>query len=568
MREQIKIRSLDERGQYTQMNVEAGCTLLEVISRFHIEQQAKYPIIAAYVNNEIRELSYRIYQPITVSFIDISSYAGVMVYQRTISFIIQCAIEELFPNLTLYIRHSMGGNGIYCEVECQGDSCGTPYRLTPEDIDNIERRMRDIVDADIEIIRELMPTEQLREIYIKRGYLDKIALLETRPRLYSELYMLRGSINFFFGALAPSTGYISNFTVEPYYNGIYLALPMRSDPNTLAQSPHQEKMFDIFRLNQEWVDIMGVQTVGTLNKKVLAGDSSEMIKVAEALMERSLSRVADDIAEQHKVRGCRMVLLAGPSSSGKTTTAKRIGVQLQVLGFRPVLISLDDYFVDRIHTPRDENGEYDFEALEAINLELFNRHLSQLFDGESVDIPRYDFISGTSCIHEKPLQLCDNSILIVEGIHGLNPALTPQIPNNLIYRIYASCFTTVSMDNTSRILSSDNRLIRRLTRDFATRGNSAQQTLQRWTSVRHGEERYIYPYQENADRMINTAMFYELAVLKPFAEKILRDVPNTGAEYQLAQRMLHFLDQFVTIDPTEIPPTSTLREFIGGGSFK
>lgn len=241
MREQIKIRSLDERGQHTQMNVEAGCTLLEVISRFHIEQQAKYPIIAAYVNNEIRELSYRIYQPITVSFIDISSYAGVMVYQRTISFIIQCAIEELFPNLTLYIRHSMGGNGIYCEVECQGDSCGTPYRLTPEDIDNIERRMRDIVDADIEIIRELMPTEQLREIYIKRGYLDKIALLETRPRLYSELYMLRGSINFFFGALAPSTGYISNFTVEPYYNGIYLALPMRSDPNTLAQSPHRRR---------------------------------------------------------------------------------------------------------------------------------------------------------------------------------------------------------------------------------------------------------------------------------------------------------------------------------------
>lgn len=312
---------------------------------------------------------------------------------------------------------------------------------------------------------------------------------------------------------------------------------------------------------------MGVQTVGALNAKVLAGKGGEMIKLAEALSERGIAAMADDIEKAYCNRGCRIIFLAGPSSSGKTPTSKRLCIHLQMYGLEPILISMDDYFVDRECTPRDADGEYDFEALEAIDLECFNKNLTQLFSGESVNIPRYDFITGRSGMHDKPLKLDKNSILIVEGIHGLNPRLTPNIPDNMIFRVYASCFTAIAMDNTSRIASVDNRLLRRLTRDYAQRGNSAQATLQRWESVRRGEERHIYPYQENADCMLNTALFYEISVLRPYVEKILREVPNTGVEYDEAKRLLKMLDNFIVIDSAEISPTSTLREFIGGGSF-
>ncbi len=536
-----RITIICENNSSREATIEEGESLLDIAKSLGVESRQR--IIAAYVNNRIKELNYRVYTPSCIRYVDITSFAGMRVYQRTLSLVLQCAVEEVMPSHKLYIRHSMGANGLYCEIEPKGES--GDKELSQEQVSSIERRMREIIAEDTPLSCHKLLTEEVRALYEEREYDDKIALLQTRPRLYSEVYRLRNSVGYLYGALAPSTGYVDHFSLELYHKGVYLALPLRNNPSRLSASPQQKKMFEIFQLFQRWVDVMGVDTVGALNAKVLAGDSSEMIKLGEALADRGTAMAADSISEAYKSRGCRLVLLAGPSSSGKTTTAKRLGVQLQVLGYRPVMISLDDYFVDRTETPRDENGEYDFECLEAINLRRFNDNLNALFAGESVDIPRYDFITGQSKLHDKPLRIAADSILIVEGIHGLNPSLTPDIEESMIFRIYASCFTAIAMDDAARIASVDNRLLRRLTRDYANRGNSAQATLQRWESVRRGEELHIYPYQENADFMLNTALFYEISVLRPYAEKILREVPNTGVEYDEACRLLKFLDNFL-----------------------
>ena len=541
------------------IEVAMGTTLLEVERQLRLD--GPHPFLAAYVNNRIKEHNYRIYKPVTVRFIDITSFEGIRVYQRTISFILQKAVRELFPDRTLYIRHSLGASGFYCEISGFGP-------IPAEHLDAIKARMRGIIDRNLPIQGVKMLTDTARKIYEGFGMADKIALLDSRPRLYSKIYTIDSLPGYFYGALTPSTGYTPQFDLHPYYNGFFIALPLRTDPTRLHQSVHQEKMFDVFHQYQSWVEIMGVPTVGQLNSKVLAGDASELIKIAEAFHENKLAQVAGCVAEANRERGVRLVLISGPSSSGKTTFAKRLGVQLRVLGLNPVLISLDDYFVDREKTPRDENGEYDYEALEAIDLEQFNDHLKRLERGESVDIPRYDFISGTRQWHDNPLQLDERSVLIVEGIHGLNPALTPGVPESRKFKIYVSCFTSVALDNVSRIATSDNRLLRRLTRDYRTRGNDALSTLARWESVRRGEEKHIFPYQENADVMFNSSLFYEISVLRRFAEPILREVPDTVPEYGEAKRMLKFLDNFIPISPEEIPPTSLLREFIGGSSFK
>lgn len=541
------------------IEVAMGTTLLEVERQLRLD--GPHPFLAAYVNNRIKELNYRIYKPVTVRFIDITSFEGIRVYQRTISFILQKAVRELFPDRTLYIRHSLGASGFYCEISGFGP-------IPAEHLDAIKARMRGIIDRNLPIQGVKMLTDTARKIYEGFGMTDKIALLDSRPRLYSKIYTIDSLPGYFYGALTPSTGYTPQFDLHSYYNGFFIALPLRTDPTRLHQSVHQEKMFDVFHQYQSWVEIMGVPTVGQLNSKVLAGDASELIKIAEAFHENKLAQVAGCVAEANRERGVRLVLISGPSSSGKTTFAKRLGVQLRVLGLNPVLISLDDYFVDREKTPRDENGEYDYEALEAIDLEQFNDHLKRLERGESVDIPRYDFISGTRQWHDNPLQLDERSVLIVEGIHGLNPALTPGVPESRKFKIYVSCFTSVALDNVSRIATSDNRLLRRLTRDYRTRGNDALSTLARWESVRRGEEKHIFPYQENADVMFNSSLFYEISVLRRFAEPILREVPDTVPEYGEAKRMLKFLDNFIPISPEEIPPTSLLREFIGGSSFK
>lgn len=541
-----------------ELRVPMGTPLSEVAAGL---EPGKYPFLAALVNNRLKELSYKVYTPVTVRFLDITTFAGIRVYQRTAWFILQKAAGDLWPERRLHIRHSIGRGGFYCELE-GGEE------FTAADADALRQRMRRIAEEDLPIVRMKLPTGEVRARYAALGYDDKIALLDTRPRLYSELYTLGDAVGYFYGALAPSTGYVGSFDLEPYYNGFQLALPLRTDPEKVRCDVRQEKMFDIFREYQSWVRIMGVPTVGDVNSKVLAGDAGGMIKLAEAFHERKFAEVADAILDANLSRGTRMVLISGPSSSGKTTSAKRLGIQLGVLGLKPVLISLDDYFVDRERTPKDADGNYDYEVLEAIDLDLFNDHLRRLMRGESVDIPRYNFITGRREWHRAPLTLDERSILIVEGIHGLNPRLTPSIPDAQKFRIYISCFTSVAMDNLSRISTTDNRLLRRLTRDYTQRGSDALATLSRWASVRRGEERHIFPFQEHADVMLNSSLFYEISVLRPFAEKILREVPDTVPEYDEARRMLRFLDNFIPIPPDEIPPTSILREFIGGSAFK
>ena len=542
----------------SQVEVAMGTTLLELCSQLGVE--CNYPILAAYVNNRIKELGYKIYTPVTIRFVDITHPVGYRVYQRTASFVAQKAVRELYPERAFHIRHSLG-DGFYCEIEGVNE-------LSQSDCDKIAAAMRRIVDADYPITRARELTSDVLKIYEQEGYTDKVELLTTQPRLYSYICRMDNMVGYFYGALAPSSRYAQLFALAPYYNGFYFALPQRSNPDNIQLEVNRDKMFDVFHEYQEWVRIMGVPTVGSLNRKVLNGDASELIKIAEAFHERKLSLIADAIHEANATRGAQFVMISGPSSSGKTTTAKRLGVQLQVLGLNPVLISLDDYFVERDKTPRDENGEYDYEALEAIDLAQLNDHLRRLSAGESVDIPRYDFITGKRQWHENPLQLDERSVLIMEGIHALNPNLTPSIPDEAKFKIYISCFTSVAMDNLSRIPTSDNRMLRRITRDYYNRGNNAQSTLARWGSVRRGEERYIFPYQENADVMFNTSLFYEIAVLRPFVEPMLREVPDTVPEYAEAVRMLKFLENFTIIKPDEIPPTSILREFIGGSSFK
>ena len=540
------------------IEVAMGASLEEVLNL--VEFERPYPILVARVNNSYKELAYRIYKPVTVEFLDVRHYEGYRVYQRTISFVMQMAATELFPERKLRIRHTLG-SGFYAEF----DGGVVP---TAEELDQLKARMTDVVNRDLKITRRKRLSEDVAEEYERYGFDDRLDLLETRPHLYRTVNYLGDMPGYFYGALAPSSSYVPRFDIASYYNGFYVALPERNRPEYVTTAIHLDKMFDIFHEYQQWIDIMGVSTVGELNHRVMEGDASELIKIAEAFHENKIASIARSIAQANEERGVRMALISGPSSSGKTTFSKRLGIQLRVLGLDPVLIELDDYFVDREHTPLGENGKPDFEALEAIDLATLNDHLRRLSAGESVEIPRYDFISGKRQWHEKPLKLTDRSILIMEGIHALNPRLTPGIADGSKFKIYISCFTSVAMDNFSRIPTSDNRMLRRTIRDHATRGNNALRTLQMWPDVRRGEEKHIFPYQENANVMFNSSLFYEISVLRAIAEPVLREVPDTVPEYAEAKRMLKFLDNFVPIDPAEIPPTSLLREFIGGSSFK
>lgn len=540
------------------IDVEMGTSLLDIYS--NIEISGSYPALAAYVNNRIKELNYRVYTPISVRFIDITHFEGHRVYQRTATFLVQQAVSNLYPAAAFHVRHSLG-TGLYCEVEGK-------EAFSKKECNAIEESVRQIVKQNISIQRKKEPSSDVIAKFEAAGYADKAELLRSRPKLYSNIYYMGQSIGYFLGALAPSSGYITKLSILPYSEGFVIALPKREAPDTIALPPRADKMAGLFRQFHEWMDIVGVPTVGSLNRLIQQGDTTELIKIAEAVHDRQYSNIADKIFEAHNNRGVKVVLISGPSSSGKTTSAKRIGVQLRVLGLHPVLISLDDYFVNREQTPKDENGEYDYEALEALDLKQLNIHLKELIEGKSVDIPRYDFITGTRKWHKDPLQLDDRSVLIMEGIHGLNPKLTPSLSEDLKFKIYLSCFTSVAMDNITRIHTTDNRLLRRITRDYRTRGNNAYDTIARWQSVRRGEERHIFPYQENADVMINTSLFYEIGVIRPIVEPILREIPDTVPEYGEAERLLKFLDNFTPVNPEEIPPTSVLREFIGGSSFK
>ena len=540
------------------LSVEFGTSLAELLSRLEFMQP--YPVLAARVNNAYKDLGYRVYKPITVEFFDMRHYEGYRVLQRTLSFVLQMATVELFPNDRLRIRHTLG-SGFYAEFDDEKP-------LTDAQIDSLKAKVSEIIAQALPISREKRLSSEVKAEYERYNFDDRVELLETRPQLYSTVNYLGDMPGFFYGPLAPDSSYIPRFDIVRYYNGLYVAMPERTNPEKVNVNIKLDKMFDIFHEYQQWIDIMGVPTVGDLNRRVIEGDASELIKIAEAFHELKIAHIARTIAQANKERGVRLALISGPSSSGKTTFSKRLGVQLRVRGYDPVLIALDDYFVDRDKTPLGDDGKPDFEALEAIDLQTLNDHLRRLSAGESVEIPRYDFISGKRQWHEKPLQLTDRSILILEGIHALNPRLTPGIADGQKFKIYISCFTSVAMDNFSRIPTTDNRMLRRTIRDNATRGNDALRTLAMWPSVRHGEERHIFPYQENADVMFNSSLFYEISVLRAIAEPLLREVPDTVPEYADARRMLKCLDNFVPIAPDEIPPTSLLREFIGGSSFK
>ncbi len=538
--------------------VKMGISLLEVAEMLALP--GEYPFLAAYVNNSLKELDYKIYEPVSVRFIDVTHYEGMRVYQRTLFFAMNKAVHDIFPGSRFRIRHSVS-KGFYCEIDGMAS-------VSQQDADRIKERMRQLVEQDIPIVREKVLATEAQALYERMGLDDKLALLKSRPHLYVTIYRLADTVGYFFGSLALSTHYLYLFDVRPYYNGLYLAVPRRSNPKELETMIPQDKMFDIFKEYKAWVDVMGVSNIGSLNTKILEGHSSELIKIAEAFHEKKLGSIADQIHQANGSRGARLVLISGPSSSGKTTFAKRLGIQLRILGLDPVLISLDDYFVERERTPLDEHGEYDYEALEALDVEAFNADLTTLLDGGSVDVPRYDFITGKRQYHEKPLSLGSRSVLVIEGIHGLNPKLTAQVDDGFKFKIYISAFTSVAMDDLSRIATTDNRLLRRITRDYHARGSDASATLKRWESVRRGEDKHIFPYQENADVMFNSSLFYEISVLRRFVEPMLHEVPDTLPEYGEARRLIKFIDNFTHIDPAEIPPTSILREFIGGSSFK
>ncbi len=534
-------------------------TRLKDVAKMIATPDSNEPWLAAYVNNSIRELDYRICEPVTVKFIDITHFEGIRVYQRTLFMTLHKAVHDLYPNNRFRIKHSLS-KGFYCELEGIAPS--------EEVAALVRKRVDELIAQDIPIVRNKMLKEEAIEIYRQLGFEDKIAIINSRPHLYVTVYRLADMAGYFYGALAPSTGLIHLYDFRPYADGFHITCPRRTAPSELENVVPQQKMYEVFSEYKDWVDIIGVSNVGSLNQMISESKSTGLIQIGEALHEKKIGKIADSIAEAHAERGVRMVLIAGPSSSGKTTFCKRLGIGLGVLGFHPQSISLDDYFVDRSKTPRDESGEYDFEALEAIDLQLFNDHLRRLFAGEAVVLPRYNFITGLREWHDKPLQLDDRSILLVEGIHGLNPQLTDGVADNLKFKVYISALTSISMDNLSRIPTTDNRLLRRMIRDYATRGCDATATLQRWASVRKGEDKHIFPYQENADVMFNSSLFYEIPVLKAFALPLLHSVPDTVEEYAEAHRLFKFLDNFLSIATDDIPPTSILREFVGGSSFK
>ncbi len=519
-----------------------------------------YPFLAAYVNNKVRELDYRICEPVSVRFIDATHYEGIRVYQRTLFLVLNKAVHDLYPEGRLRIKHSVS-KGYYAEVDGVG-------RLSPAMIENIKDRMNELVEQNLPIVREKMLSEEAEEMYAKLGFDDKIALLRTRPHLYCTVYRLADMVGYLYGVLAPSTGFLTLFDLRPYCDGMHVAMPLRSNPDELAPMIDQKKMFDVLEEYKAWVKVMGVSNIGSLNAKILDGKAGELIKACEAFHENKLANIAAEIGRARRERGVKMVLISGPSSSGKTTFTKRLGIQLMILGLKPVMMSLDDYFLDRSKTPLDENGEYNYESIDALDLPKLNSHLKELFAGGSIQMPCYDFISGSHTLHDQPIEIGEDAVLLVEGIHALNPRLTSEIDDNLKFKVYISALTTISMDDISRIPTTDSRLLRRMIRDYRTRGSSPADTLKRWASVRRGEDENIFPYQENADVMFNSALFYEHAVVKPFAERLLHSVPDTEEVYGEAQRLLNFLDNFLELAPDEIPPTSILREFVGGSSFK
>ena len=534
--------------------VEIGSTLFDVFSAFDLKMT--HGPVSARVNNKVEGMHYRVYNSKDVEFLDMASASGSRAYTRTLFFVLCKAVQDIYPNTDVVIDIPVS-NGFYVDIRL-GRS------VVEEDVNILRRRMQEIIDAKMPIRRYMVPTEDAIALFQEKGDVEKVKLLKTSGSIYTTYYKIGEYVDFYYGTLLTNTSGLYLFGLEKYYDGMLLRIPSLKDPDKLGEMTKQDKMFDIFKEHHRWQDILGIRTVGDFNQAIEAGHATDIINISEALQEKKIANIAEDIANR---QGVKLVLLAGPSSSGKTTSCKRLSIQLAVNGLKPLQISLDDYFVDRDRTPKDDNGEYDFESIYALNLDLLNEQFNALFRGEEVELPKYDFPSGKSVKSGKKLKMEPNNVLVVEGIHALNPELTAHIPQEQIYRVYASALTTILLDNHNYIPTTDNRLLRRIIRDYKYRGVSAQETIHRWPSVRAGENKWIFPYQENADAMFNTAMLYELSVLKMQAEPLLQQVPENCEEHAEAYRLLKFLKYFKGIPYNNLPPTSLLREFLGGSSF-
>ena len=530
---------------------QGGTSLIQIYESLNLNM--RYRAIAALVNNEVVGLTFKVYQNKDIEFLDITSEEGMRMYVRSLTFVMMKAMHELFPGRVVRFENPIS-NGYYCRMETE---------LTEKEVDEIRERMRTIIERDIHFKRVECHTTEAIEIFSKIGRTDKVRQLETYGSLYASYYMLDDYIDYYYGGLLPSTGYINLFEIEKFCDGVLLRIPDRDKPMSLEDKVPQEKLQDRFTERLRWHQIMGVETVGDFNKAIQSGYGVALVNVSEALQEKRISFIADEI----KRRCARVVLIAGPSSSGKTTTSKRLSVHLMACGLKPYAISLDDFFLNRTDTPLKEDGDYDFESIYSIDLPYFNEALNKILAGEEVLLPHYNFQKGEREYLGKKIKLEPNMVLVIEGTHGLNPMLTQQIPDEEKYRIYVSALTSIKLDLHNYIPTSDNRLLRRMLRDYKYRGYEAVETIRRWPDVREGEEKWIFPYQENADVMFNSALLYELSVLKPHVEPLLRQVPENREEYSVARRLLRFLEYIVPLQDKELPPTSVIREFLGGSSF-
>lgn len=536
-----------------------GSSLLDIYNGFNLAMP--YGPVSAKVNNKVESLDFRVYYNKDIEFLDIANSSGMRTYVRSLFFILVKAVEELYPQGSISLEHPIS-KGYFCKLHI-GRTIGL------DDVQRIKQKMQEIIAADIPYTRTESHTEEVVRLFEKRGMMDKARLLITYGQLYSYYYQLGDTVDCYYSSLVPSTGYIRLFDIVKYYDGLLLRIPSRENPTKLEEVVKQEKMLEVFQEYHRWNQILGISTVGDLNVACNHGHATDLINVSEALQEKKIAQIADEITHRNQDgKRVKLVLISGPSSSGKTTFSKRLSIQLMTNGLKPYPISLDDYFVNRNDTPLDENGKHDFESLYAVDLPFFEEQLTTLLNGGEVELPRYNFTTGKREMSGKKLRIDEHMILIIEGIHALNPALTPHIPNENKYKVYVSALTTILLDNHNYIPTTDNRLLRRIIRDYKYRNYSAEETIARWPSVRAGEEKWIFPYQENADAMFNSALLFELAVLKDYVEPVLRKVPNRCPEYSEAHRLLRFLNYFVSVQDKELPPTSLLREFLGGSSFQ
>ena len=536
-----------------------GSSLLDIYNGFNLAMP--YGPVSAKVNNKVESLDFRVYYNKDIEFLDITSSSGMRTYVRSLFFVLVKAVEELYPQGNISLEHPIS-KGYFCKLHID-------RTIGLDDVQRIKQKMQEIIAADIPYTRTECHTEKVVRLFEERGMPDKARLLDTYGQLYSYYYQLGDTVDCYYSSLVPSTGYIHLFDIVKYYDGLLLRIPNRENPTKLEEVVKQEKMLEVFQEYHRWNQILGISTVGDLNVACNEGHATDLINVSEALQEKKIAQIADEITHRDQDgKRVKLVLISGPSSSGKTTFSKRLSIQLMTNGLKPYPISLDDYFVNRNDTPLDENGKHDFESLYAVDLPFFEEQLTTLLNGGEVELPRYNFTTGKREMSGKKLRIDEHMILIIEGIHALNPALTPHIPNENKYKVYVSALTTILLDNHNYIPTTDNRLLRRIIRDYKYRNYSAEETIARWPSVRAGEEKWIFPYQENANAMFNSALLFELAVLKDYVEPVLRKVPNRCPEYSEAHRLLRFLNYFVSVQDKELPPTSLLREFLGGSSFQ